>query len=88
MDKGLADVPAEDVALAQAAQSIVLWSDSAFRDRGPLAAFEGRTILHPEVAAIVRAGYDPVMPAVADDPSHALRLAARIGALPESGLKG
>ncbi|WP_413718303.1 hypothetical protein [Silicimonas sp. MF1-12-2] len=80
MDEALADVPAEDVALAQAAQSILLWSDMAFQDRGPLSAFESKTILNPEIAGIIRAGYDPVMPAVADDPSHALRLAARIGA--------
>lgn len=80
MDKDLADVPAEDVALAQAAQTIVLWSDMAFRDHGTLAKFEGKTILNPEVAALIRAGYDPVMPVVSDDPSHALRLAARIGA--------
>ena len=80
MDEAIADVPAEDVALAQAAQSILLWSDMAFQDRGPLSAFESKTILNPEIAGIIRAGYDPVMPAVADDPSHALRLAARIGA--------
>lgn len=80
MNEALADVPAEDVALAQAAQSILLWSDMAFQDRGPLSAFESKTILNPEIAGIIRAGYDPVMPAVADDPSHALRLAARIGA--------
>jgi hypothetical protein len=38
--------------------------------------------MRPEVAALLRAGYDPVMPVRADDASHALRLAARIeGAL-------
>ncbi|MBT8424378.1 MAG: hypothetical protein KJO67_05340 [Silicimonas sp.] len=79
MDKGLADVPAEDLALAQAAQTVLLWSDLAFRDAGPLAQVEGNVLLNPEVAEIIRAGYDPVMPAVADDVSHALRLAARIG---------
>ena len=31
-----------------------------------------------EMAALIRAAYDPVMPAVATDPSHALRLAARL----------
>ena len=80
IDKTLADIPAEDVALAQAAQTIVLWSDSAFLERGTLANLDGRTILNPEVAAIIRAAYDPIMPTVARDPSHALRLAARIGA--------
>lgn len=31
-----------------------------------------------ELAALIRAAYDPVMPVVARDPSHALRLAARL----------
>lgn len=31
-----------------------------------------------ELAALIRAAYDPVMPPVARDPSHALRLAARL----------
>ena len=80
MDEALSDVPAEDLALAQAAQSMVLWSDMAFKDRGPLAQGDGRVILHPDVAAVIRAAYDPVMPASANDPSHALRLSARIQA--------
>ena len=33
-----------------------------------------------DLAALIRAAYDPVLPAVATDPSHALRLAARIAA--------
>ncbi len=78
IDEALADVPAEDLALAQAAQTMLLWSDVAFRDQGPLATVEGRVILNPKVAAVIRAGYDPVMPAVAHDPSHAIRLAARV----------
>ena len=80
MDESLSDVPAEDIALAQAAQSFLLWSDTAFQDHGTLATTGEHVILHPDVAALIRAGYDPVMPAVAADPSHALRLAARIGA--------
>lgn len=31
----------------------------------------------PELAAIIRAAYDPVLPVAATDPAHALRLAAR-----------
>ncbi|MGR3514295.1 MAG: hypothetical protein ACU0GG_16155 [Paracoccaceae bacterium] len=80
MDAALSDVPAEDLALAQAAQTILLWSDTAFMDRGPLATVQGRVILRPDVAGVIRAAYDPVMPAVATDPSHALRLAARVWA--------
>jgi hypothetical protein len=36
-----------------------------------------RVILRPEIGAVIRAGYDPVLPGVARDASHALRLAAR-----------
>lgn len=32
----------------------------------------------PELAALIGAAYDPVMPLSANDPSHALRLAARL----------
>jgi hypothetical protein len=35
-------------------------------------------VLRPEIGAVIRAAYDPIMPALADDPSHALRLAARM----------
>ncbi len=79
MDAHLSAVPAETLALSQVVQSILLWSDTAFADRSPLAQVEsGAVILRPEIAGLIRAAYDPVMPAVADDPSHALRLSARL----------
>ncbi|MCF2869760.1 hypothetical protein L0664_01655 [Octadecabacter sp. G9-8] len=81
MDENLAAVPAETLALSQAVQSIVLWSDVAFSDASPLALIDGNAVLRPDIAGVIRAVYDPVMPAVAHDSSHALRLAARIGAL-------
>lgn len=79
MDAHLAAVQAEVLALGQAVQAILLWSDRAFATRAPLAEAGGHVILHPEVAALIRAAYDPVLPAVARDPAHALRLAARMG---------
>ncbi|MGK7752369.1 MULTISPECIES: hypothetical protein [unclassified Roseovarius] len=80
MDEQLSRVPADTLALAQVAQTILLWSDTAFTDRSVLAqAGEGQVILRPDIGAVIRAGYDPVMPAVAQDASHALRLAARLG---------
>jgi hypothetical protein len=79
MDAALSEAPAEDLALAQVAQSVLLWSDTAFTGSGPLGRAEDRVVLRPDVAAVIRAGYDPVMPVVADDPSHALRLVARMG---------
>lgn len=79
MDAALAAMEAETLALAQAVQVILLWSDRAFDGTSPLARAGERVILRPEIGAVIRAGYDPVMPGVARDPSHALRLAARVG---------
>jgi hypothetical protein len=80
MDAGLEAVPAEVLALSLAVQAILLWSDRAFADRAAFVRTPGgATILRPEVAALIRAGYDPVLPAAARDAAHALRLSARIG---------
>ena len=81
MDAELSQVPADALALSQAVQTVLLWSDKAFSDRSPLGVLEdGRVVLRPEIGAVIRAVYDPVMPAVAQDASHALRLSARITA--------
>jgi hypothetical protein len=80
MDAHLEAVSAETLALSQAVQVMLLWSDRAFVETSPLALVAGQIILRPEIGALIRAGYDPVLPAMARDPSHALRLAARIGA--------
>ena len=79
MDAHLQAVSADTLALSQAVQTILLWSDRAFMEASPLAMLGGAAVIRPEVAAIVRAAYDPVMPAVARDASHALRIAARVG---------
>lgn len=78
MDAHLAAVPAETLALSQAVQTILLWSDRAFTDRAPLVMTDSGVMLRTEIAALIRAAYDPVLPVAAQDPSHALRLAARI----------
>lgn len=77
MDVALADMPAETLALAQAAQTILLWSDRAFDGTSPLVRAGEAVILRPDIAAMIRAGYDPVLPVMARDASHALRMAAR-----------
>ncbi len=79
MDAHLGAVPAETLALSQAVQSMLLWSDAAFTEVSPLAVADGTTVLRPDIAGVVRAAYDPVMPVAASDPAHALRLAARVG---------
>ncbi len=81
MDEHLSAVPAETLALSQVVQSVLLWSDLAFRDRSPLAVSGDKTILRPDIAALIRAAYDPSLPPAASDPSLAMRLAARVGLL-------
>ena len=78
MDSHLESVSADTLALSQAVQTILLWSDKAFDDKPPLAMIDGNTVLRPEIANVIRAAYDPLMPKAAQDASHALRLAARI----------
>jgi hypothetical protein len=71
-------LPAEALALSQAVQTVLLWSDMAFRQSSPLARIGETVVLRPEIAALIRAAYDPVLPAFAEDTAHALRLAARV----------
>lgn len=78
MDPAMAARPAEDILLEQAVQAALLWGEGAFAGRSPLAQWGGQAVLRPEVAAVIRAAYDPVLPAAAQDPAHALRLAARL----------
>ncbi|MBA3909809.1 MAG: hypothetical protein C0524_07935 [Rhodobacter sp.] len=87
MDAALADMPAGTLALAQAVQTILLWSDRAFDGTSPLVRAGEAVILRPDIAAVVRSGYDPVLPAMARDASHALRLAARclVTGVPRAG---
>lgn len=80
MDAHMSAVPADVLALSQAVQMIVLWSDGAFERFSPLVEAGFGTELRAEIGAVVRAGYDPVLPAMARDPSHALRLFARMPA--------
>ena len=79
MDAALAGMDAEALALGQAALVMLDWAEGAFRGASPLGRVGARVVLRPEIAGVIRAGYDPVMPAVARDASHALRLAARVG---------
>ena len=81
MDENLSAVPADTLALSQVVQSMLLWSDTAFKDRSPLGQVEnGAVILRPDIAGLLRAAYDPILPSMAQDPSHALRLFARLQA--------
>lgn len=78
MDAALDAVPADVLALSQAVQIILLWSDRAFVDRSPLVDKGAGAELRPEIVGLIRAGYAPQMPTVARDAAHAYRLAARL----------
>ncbi|PRY95644.1 hypothetical protein BCF33_1266 [Hasllibacter halocynthiae] len=79
MDEHLSQAPAGALALGQAVQVALLWSDTAFAEAPPLVAGPGGAMLRPDVANVLRAAYDPVLPQSGRDPSLALRLAARMG---------
>lgn len=72
------DVPADVIALSQATQALLLWSDTVFTQDSPLAQTESGAVIRPDVANLLRASYDPVLPSAARDASHALRLYARL----------
>ncbi|MBU2943018.1 hypothetical protein Q8W25_00650 [Shimia thalassica] len=80
MNEEMSQMPADGLALAQAVQVMLLWGDKAFSETSPLAILpdSGATVLRPEIAAIIAAAYDRMMPVSADDASHALRLFARL----------
>ena len=79
MDHELAQMSADALFLMQVVQSFLVWSDRAFQYQSPLAiAPNGHTVLRTEVADVIRAAYDPVLPMMAQDSSHALRLFARL----------
>ena len=72
--------PAEDLALNEAARVMLLWSEAAFAGTSPLGQAEGgRVLLRPEIGALIRAAYDPVLPRATREASHAWRLTARVG---------
>jgi hypothetical protein len=80
MDADLAAVPAEVLALNQAVQVILMWSDRAFGPgQAALAVTERGVILRPGVAGVIRAAYDPALPGMSRDRALALRIAARAG---------
>ena len=84
-DQAMQQVSAQTLAVTQSLMGLLLWSPSAFDAESPIAlmADTGRCVVKPWHADLMRAAYDPVIPVAADDPSLALRLAARIAVIVE-----
>ena len=83
-DAELQAVSAQTLAVGQAVQGLLLWSDQAFTDESPIALTDdGLCVVKPSIAGLLRAAYDPVLPAASTDPSLAMRIAARMAVPPE-----
>lgn len=78
LDDELSDMSVEVVALGQVVQTILLWSDVAFQTRSPLAMANKTTVLRPDIAGVIRAAYDPMLPVSGNDAALALRIFARL----------
>ena len=78
MGGAMDNVPAEVIAMSQMTQAFLLWSDTCFTQDSPLAETPEGTVVRPDVANLIRAAYDPLLPVAARDASHALRLYARL----------
>ncbi|MEM9230001.1 MAG: hypothetical protein AAGB10_10380 [Pseudomonadota bacterium] len=91
LDDQLSAVSAQVLATSQIVQCMLLWSDNAFHSESPIALFhkDGPAVARPDIAALIRAAYDPVLPASSSEPAHAHRLAARaallIGGIDDAG---
>lgn len=79
-DDEMAAVSVQTLATDQMARSILLWSKDAFASQSPIGMIEenNMAIVRPEIAALIRSAYDKTMPEESDDPSHAVRLSARV----------
>ena len=81
-DEELQRVSAQTLAVGQAVMGVLLWSDAAFTEESPIAITEnGTCVVKPEIATLLRAAYDPVLPNATKDPSFALRLKARMASV-------
>ena len=60
-------------------QSLLTFGENAFDTHSPIATIQVNNlcIVKPEYAAVVRAAYDPALPAASNDPAHGLRVSAR-----------
>ncbi|MEL6478005.1 MAG: hypothetical protein AAFR17_11825 [Pseudomonadota bacterium] len=83
-DRDLQQVSAQTLAVSQCVQALLLWSDTAFTAESPIALIDnGRCIVKPWYADLIRAAYDPVLNATAEEASFALRLGARLQKMEE-----
>lgn len=83
MKGAIADMTVQALGTGETLQSLLTWGEEAFSNQSPIAVLKenGICIVKPKFASLVRSAYDPVMPPVATDISHALRLHPRANKL-------
>ncbi|MEM1160283.1 MAG: hypothetical protein AAGJ28_05070 [Pseudomonadota bacterium] len=78
-DEELQKISAQALAVSQAFQGMLLWSDAAFSSESPIALMEdGTCVVKPRHADLLKVAYAPELPVSATDQAFALRLAARL----------
>ena len=83
-DEQMRAAPVDYIALTEAALALLVFDEGGVSVDRPVAMAEfdngeRRAMLAPFHAALLKAAYDPAIPAGSKDPALALRLAARIG---------
>ena len=83
MKGAIADMTVQALGVGETLQCLLTWGEEVFSNQSPIAVLKenGICIVNPEFASLVRGAYDPVMPPVATDISHALRLHPRANRL-------
>lgn len=90
-DEQMQAAPVDYIALTEAALAMLVYDEGAVAADRPvvMAKFEdddmARAVMHPWHGRLLRAAYDPAIPAGSKDPALALRLAARIGVSEDAG---
>ena len=85
-DNALSKLSAPSLALGQAAQALLLWSDEAFAGESPVTVRRGgKALIKSRFARLLKAAYAPETPAYSEDAALAERLAETMRASRRSG---
>lgn len=80
-DEALGQLSAPSLALGQAVQTLLLWSDEAFAGESPVTVRRGgRALVKSRYARLLKAAYGPETPVYSDDPSFVEGLVERMRA--------
>ena len=85
-DAALSKLSAPSLALGQAVQTLLLWSDEAFASESPVTVRRGgKALVKSRFARLLKAAYAPETPAYSEDPAFAAQLAEQLRAARGAG---